>query len=206
MDSKKEHWESIYTGKEVSELSWTQERPSPSLEWILDVVPDRGAAIIDIGGGLSPLAEFLLDAGYSMPTVLDISEGAILKAKERLGKRQPLIDWIVADITAVTFNRKFTLWHDRAVFHFLTSRTDRERYVENLRASLTAHGKILLATFSPNGPGQCSGLDVMRFDESALSNELGSEFRLLRSTRHTHHTPWGRAQEFQYSLFENASR
>lgn len=202
MDDKKKYWETIYEAKDASELSWTQERPSPSLEWILEAIPDRSAAIIDIGGGLSPLAEFLLDAGYSKPTVLDISDDAIKKAKERLGKRQSLVDWIVADITTVTLNQKFTLWHDRAVFHFLTSRADRERYVENLRASLTAQGKLLLATFSPNGPGQCSGLDVMRFDESALAVELGSDFTLIRSLRHTHQTPWGRAQEFQYCLFE----
>jgi SAM-dependent methyltransferase len=202
LDDKKEHWESIYRTKDASELSWTQERPSPSLEWIVDAIPDRSAAIIDIGGGLSPLAEFLLDVGYSRPTVLDISEDAIKTAKERIGKRQSLVDWIVADVTTEKLIRKFTLWHDRAVFHFLTSRADRERYIENVRTSLTAQGKILLATFSPNGPGQCSGLDVMRFDESALSTELGSEFRLLRSARHTHQTPWGRAQEFQYCLFE----
>jgi trans-aconitate methyltransferase len=202
MEEKKKHWESLYKAKGPTELSWTQERPSPSLEWILDAVTDRSAAIIDVGGGTSPLVEFLLDAGYSEPAVLDISGAAIEKAKAHLGVRKSLVEWIEADVTTVMLSRKFSLWHDRAVFHFLTNRPDREKYLTTLRASLTTHGKLLLATFSPNGPGQCSGLDVMRFDESTLAIEIGPDFHLIKNLRHTHKSPWGSEQEFQYCLFQ----
>lgn len=183
MDDKKRHWEDIYKAKSASELSWTQEIPSPSLEWILDTVPDRNTAIIDVGGGISPLVDFLLDAGYSRPAVLDISIGAIEKAKARLADRQSLVDWIEADVTSVTIKRKFSLWHDRAVFHFLTNRLDREKYLATMRRSLGPQEKVLFATLSPNGSDQCSGLDVMRFDEQTLAAEIGPEFDLIRNLR-----------------------
>lgn len=205
MEGKQAHWNSIYNTKDSAQLSWTQNRPSPSLEWILDAFPERNAAIIDVGGGISPLAEFLINAGYVEPTVLDISGSAIKKMKEHLGDRQNLIEWVEGDVTIFKPIRRFDLWHDRAVFHFLTNRTDREKYLQNLRNSLSPKGKILLATFSPNGPGQCSGLNVMRFDEKALAYEIGSDFKLIRSERHAHQTPWGNIQEFQYCLFETSA-
>jgi trans-aconitate methyltransferase len=124
------------------------------------------------------------------------------QAKIRLGKRQALVDWIEADISVYDPSRKFSLWHDRAVFHFLTSRGDREKYVNTLRKTLVPDGKIVISTFSPQGPGKCSGLDVMRFDEAALANELGDEFKALRFQRQIHKTPLGAEQDFLYMLFQ----
>lgn len=202
MDEKKQHWETIYSTKTSDKLSWTQEQPSPSIEWILETLPDRNAGVIDIGGGISPLIDHLLTAGYVKPAVLDISASAIEHAKNSLGDRQSKVEWIEADVTDYEPARKFELWHDRAVFHFLTRREDRERYIATLRKSLFPDGKTIIATFSPQGPGQCSGLDVMRFDESALAAELGNDFELLRGERRTHMTPWGTSQEFVYCIFK----
>ncbi len=201
MDDKKKHWDAIYSTKPSDKLSWTQERPSPSIEWIMEAFPDRAVGIIDVGGGTSLLVDHLLDAGYLMPAVIDISSSALRQAKDRLGKRDTLVDWHEGDITTHQPSRKFALWHDRAVFHFLTRRQYREKYIKVLQKSLAPKGKVILATFSPQGPGQCSGLDVMRFDEHTLSSELGSDFELVRSERRTHVTPWGDSQDFVYCLF-----
>jgi SAM-dependent methyltransferase len=201
MDEKKRHWETTYKTKSSEKLSWTQDRPTPSIDWIIETTPARDAAIIDVGGGTSHLVDHLLDADYGRPTVLDISSAAIEQARFRLGKREALVDWIESDIVDYQPLRKFSLWHDRAVFHFLTRREDREKYIETLKNALLPEGKIILATFSPHGPGQCSGLDVMRFDEGALASELGSSFKLLRSERRIHATPWGTSQEFVYCCF-----
>lgn len=201
MDEKKLHWETIYDSKSADDLSWTQANPSPSIDWILEVLPDRDSAVIDVGGGTSVLVERLLEAGCIRPAVLDISSSAIDQAKRHLNKNAALVEWIEADVTAFTTSRKFSLWHDRAVFHFFTKRSDRELYIESLKQSLSPGGYALIATFSPLGPGHCSGLDVMRFDEKALSSELGKNFILTRSELYIHHTPWGASQEFTYCLF-----
>lgn len=202
MDETKGHWEQIYLTKSPSELSWTQERPSPSLDWILEAVPNRSSAVIDVGGGISTLVDHLLLEGYDWPAVLDVSESALEIARERLGSFAAQVEWISADVTDCDFKRKYELWHDRAVFHFLTVRSDRVAYLAGLRKALVAGGKALLATFSPQGPSKCSGLDVVRFDEKVLSLELGEDFRLLRHERREHTTPWGTTQDFQYCLFQ----
>jgi trans-aconitate methyltransferase len=201
MDEKKHHWENIYSTKTADKLSWAQARPSPSIEWILEAVPDRKSAVIDVGGGTSTLVDHLLEAGYMRPAVLDISSTALDQAKIRLGEKANSVEWIEANITSLTSSRKFSLWHDRAVFHFLTIRTDRELYIEALEKSLMTGGFAIIATFSPQGPTQCSGLNVMRFDEKSLKAELGDDFRLVRSENHVHLTPWGTEQAFTYCLF-----
>ncbi len=201
MNDKREHWEKIYSTRSLEELSWTQARPSPSLEWILESVPDRSQRIIDVGGGRSSLVGMLLSEGYRLPAVMDISSKALERAKQDLGERKGEIEWIEADVTAFRSADKFALWHDRAVFHFLTSISDREAYVSSVRSCVQPGGHLILATFSPQGPAQCSGLDVMRFDEAALTAELGPEFRLIKSKREVHKTPWGKNQDFLYCLF-----
>jgi len=202
VSNRKEHWEAIYESKPEDQLSWTQAHPSPSLEWILEALPDRSSRVIDVGGGLSNLVDHLLDAGYRRPAVLDISGAALRAAAKRLGDRASFAEWIEADITTFHPHSPFSLWHDRAVFHFLTSRADREKYLASVRRSLAGGGFLLMATFSPAGPAQCSGLDVMRFDEAALSRELGEAYSLLRAERRVHRTPWGATQEFQHCLFQ----
>lgn len=202
MDEKKQHWEKIYNTKTADKLSWTQERPFPSIDWILEVAPERTSAVIDVGGGTSSLIDHLLDAGYLRPAVLDISKAALDQAMDHLGEKATLVDWIEGDVTAFTPSRRFSVWHDRAVFHFLTKRPDRELYIGSLKKSLTPGARVIIATFSPRGPDQCSGLSVMRFDEKSLSEELGHEFKLIRSEEFTHQTPWGTNQAFIYCMYQ----
>lgn len=202
MDDLKVHWEKVYLSKASDELSWTQNSPSPSIEWIVAALPHRDSHIIDVGGGTSLLVDALLREGYSKPVVLDLSSTALMQSRERLGDMQSEVEWIEGNVVSYQSSRKFALWHDRAVFHFLTNSSDRVEYVHTLRRVLESKGKVILGTFSPTGPAQCSGLDVMRFDEEGLSRELGSDFILQKSEQITHQTPWGDLQNFLFCQFE----
>jgi SAM-dependent methyltransferase len=162
------------------------------------VLPSGG--VIDVGGGASPLAGRLLNAGYAV-AVLDISAEALERAKARLGPRANQMGWIVADVTAVENVGRFDLWHDRAAFHFLTNPADRQQYVSLLRRTVPPGGHAIIATFAPNGPAKCSGLDVVRYGGASLGRELGTDFRLLKGVPETHITPSGMPQSFQYSVF-----
>jgi len=193
------HWETVYTSKSDAELSWTQQEPTTSLTLIEDVCP--AGRVIDVGGGTSLLAERLLDRGYAV-TVLDISQAAIDRARQRLGARITEVSWIVADVTAGPDLGTFDVWHDRAVFHFLTASGDRAAYAALLARTVPVGGHAVIATFAPDGPEKCSGLEVRRYDGRALAAELGPRFHLLRSVPELHRTPWGAVQSFQYSLFE----
>jgi len=193
------HWETVYTSKSDAELSWTQQEPTTSLTLIEDVCP--AGRVIDVGGGTSLLAERLLDRGYAV-TVLDISQAAIDRARQRLGARITEVSWIVADVTAGPDLGTFDVWHDRAVFHFLTASGDRAAYAALLARTVPVGGHAVIATFAPDGPEKCSGLEVRRYDGRALAAELGPRFHLLRSVPDLHRTPWGAVQSFQYSLFE----
>jgi SAM-dependent methyltransferase len=197
----KAHWDRVYETKSSDQTSWTQSTPSPSIEWILETVPDRSAAVVDVGGGTSVLVDHLLDSGYKHPAVIDISAVALDQTKARLGARQSQVEWIEADVTAFAASRPFALWHDRAVFHFLTDAVARKGYFESVRASLFPKGKLILATFSESGPGKCSGLDVMRYDETSLVKEVGKGFEVVRLERKLHKTPWGAEQSFIYGSF-----
>jgi SAM-dependent methyltransferase len=159
-------------------------------------------AVIDVGGGASPLAGRLLDLGYAA-AVLDISAAALDRAKARLGARADQVGWIVADVTEVADVGRFDVWHDRAAFHFLTRPYERERYVGLLSRTVPPGGHAIIATFAPDGPAQCSGLDVVRYDGESLARELGAGFEQLRSVPETHFTPWGKPQSFQYSVFRH---
>ena len=193
------HWETVYASKSDAELSWTQAEPATSLALIAEAC--SADSVIDVGGGTSPLAGRLLDRGYAV-TVLDISQAAIDRARERLGTRASGVEWIVADVTAGPDLGNFDVWHDRAVFHFLTAAADRAAYVALLTRTVTKGGHAVIATFAPDGPEKCSGLEVRRYDGNTLAAELGSRFRLLKSVRELHRTPWNAPQSFQYSLFE----
>jgi len=198
---RKEHWESVYGAKSDAELSWTQPEPSLSLSLIREVCP--AGRVIDVGGGNSFLAERLLDRGYSV-TVLDISEVATRHARERLAARANQVHWIVADVTAGPELDTFDVWHDRAVFHFLTEAADRASYVALLARTLPAGRHAVIATFAPDGPEKCSGLEVRRYSGLTLSVELGARFELLKTVPETHVTPRGVPQSFQYSVFKRA--
>jgi 2-polyprenyl-3-methyl-5-hydroxy-6-metoxy-1,4-benzoquinol methylase len=196
--SPKNHWESVYASKTDAELSWTQPDPRLSLSLIAELCP--AGRIIDVGGGTSLLAGKLLDHSHSV-TLLDISETAVSRGQERLGSRASMVHWVVADITASPDLGSFDVWHDRAVFHFLTNPADRAAYVTLLNRTISVGRYAVIATFAPDGPAKCSGLAVRRYSGRTLSEELGHSFQLLKNVPETHVTPMGRPQSFQYSAF-----
>lgn len=196
--NSREHWDNAYSNKRDSEVSWTQADPRLSLSLVTEVCPK--GSIIDVGGGNSVLVDRLLDAGYSV-AVLDISEAALARARARLGPRGDQVRWIGADVTGSPELGHFDVWHDRAVFHFLTRPADRAAYVALLTRTIRSGGHAIIATFAPDGPTQCSGLDVCRYDGASLAAELGKILVLMKTVSESHLTPWGKAQSFQYSVF-----
>jgi SAM-dependent methyltransferase len=194
------HWNSVYGSKAPNEVSWYQADPTLSLRLIADVCPANGR-VIDVGGGASVLVDRLVQSGYQRPAVLDVSELALERAKARLGQHAPQVEWIVADVTSAPEIGQFDVWHDRAVFHFLTDEEDRKRYVSLAVRSLRPDGHLILATFAPDGPTRCSGLEVRRYDGQAALRELVPSFALIREYREVHTTPAGTQQSFFYGLF-----
>ncbi|MCI0541644.1 MAG: class I SAM-dependent methyltransferase [Verrucomicrobiales bacterium] len=199
--NRKEHWNQVYQTKTPNDVSWYQARPTTSLRLIGECGVGRDRGIIDVGGGASVLVDFLLDAGFQRLAVLDISAAALEQSRQRLGVRAGAVEWFDADVTEFSPLHGFALWHDRAVFHFLTDKADRRKYVETLTRTLSPDGHAVIATFAIDGPGRCSGLAVARYDAPALSAELGAGFRLLGETDETHVTPRGAKQKFAYFLF-----
>lgn len=198
----REHWEHVYATKAADVVSWYAPHLEVSLEMIARIGLPSGAAMIDVGGGQSTLVDDLLACGYRHLSVLDISQAAIDANRKRLGRLAEGVDWIVADITKAELpTAHYDLWHDRAVFHFLTAPQDRSTYVRLLTQSLKPGGHVILATFGPQGPMRCSGLDTARYDAAALHCELGGRFRLMSSALHEHRTPSGAAQQFLYCDF-----
>jgi ubiquinone/menaquinone biosynthesis C-methylase UbiE len=198
----KEHWEEIYRNKGPLNVSWYQQKPVLSLELIKNSGVEKDAGIIDIGGGASVLVDFLLEHGYSRLAVLDWSSAALEHARTRLGERAKEVQWFEADVRSFQPQNLFGLWHDRAVFHFLTEKSDRQAYIETLRKTLKPSGSVIIATFSLDGPRKCSGLDVVRYDEQAITAELGKEFELQEVRREIHLTPWQSEQSFIYFRFK----
>ncbi|AWL98771.1 class I SAM-dependent methyltransferase [Bradyrhizobium amphicarpaeae] len=201
MCDRSSHWDKVYATKGEAEVSWFQDSPATSLAMIMAAAPDRGVAIIDIGGGASRLVDDLLRDGYRDLTVLDLSANALDAAKTRLGQASSAVDWIVADATIWRPARTYDVWHDRAAFHFLTDSHDRDAYVERLRSAIAPGGQIIIATFAPDGPEKCSGLPVQRHDSTSLAAVLGPDFELVETRGETHHTPWSSTQAFQFSRF-----
>ncbi len=196
---RKEHWQGVYERKHEDEVSWYQARPETSLRLIANTGLGREAAIIDAGAGASRLVDYLLDSGYADITVLDIADTALGKARERLGERAGQVDWIIADLLAWRPRRPYDIWHDRAVFHFLTQAEERRRYVEVLKSALKPGGHVIIATFAPDGPEKCSGLPVMRHSPESIAAELGAGFKLLETADEHHVTPAGKVQHFNYA-------
>ncbi len=196
-----EHWERLYRTKDPTEVSWSQPEARLSLDLIRRVAPDFDAPIIDVGGGASTLVDGLLDAGYSNVTVLDLAPSALTIARQRLGGRADRVVWISGNILDVSLPvSAYALWHDRAVFHFLTNERDRARYVDQTRHAVRLGGHVIVASFSLEGPPKCSGLDVVRYSPEGMHAEFGPGFRLLNSAREDHHTPSGTTQAFVYCL------
>ena len=200
-EDRHDHWQKVYTSKGENEVSWFQERPSPSLELIVQVGATPASAIIDVGGGASRLVDHLIDRGFEDLTILDLSDAALQTAKARLGARAPEVHWIVGDVTVWEPSRTYDVWHDRAAFHFLTEPADRDAYVVRLNKAVQHGGHVIIATFAPDGPERCSGLPIVRYDPDALARTLGPGFELVESRRHDHVTPSGNTQRFQFSRF-----
>lgn len=196
--NRQQHWNQVYETKGPLDVSWYQRRPEFSLALIAATEMSKGAGIIDVGGGASVLVDCLLDDGYSRLAVLDLSGTALSHSRARLGARAAAVEWFEADVTTFKPPHRFGLWHDRAVFHFLTAADDRRGYVATLRQTLQPGGTVIIATFALDGPPKCSGLDVVRYDEPSILAELGPEFRLQEVRRETHVTPWESEQRFIY--------
>jgi SAM-dependent methyltransferase len=197
----KDHWETLYAEKDPDSVSWHQSHPQHSLSLIEDTGIGKSSSIIDIGGGASTLVDHLLMAGYRDITVLDIARTAILQAQERLGDRSQQVTWIEDDITSYSSARTFDIWHDRAVFHFLTCEYDQACYLEALLKVLKPHGQAIIATFTDCGPDKCSGLDVVRYSPESLNQVLGLQLRLVETFTEEHHTTDGGVQQFNYCRF-----
>lgn len=193
------HWNDRYSQHAVETLSWYEPRPERSLELIAGTGPGHEARILDVGGGASSLAEHLLGMGYTDITVADISAGALAQARVRLGREARRITWVKADIRTHDFHRRYDIWHDRAVFHFMVAPAEREGYLASLRRALRPGGHLIIATFGPQGPTQCSGLPVVRYSVESLVGVLGDEFALCSSVLAEHRTPSGGSQQFLYA-------
>jgi SAM-dependent methyltransferase len=195
------HWQRVYTRRKPTEVSWYQPKAELSASLIEHIAPDRSLSIIDVGGGASTLVDGLLAHGYERITVLDVSSAALAAAAARLGAAAARVTWLEADVLdAALPGLGYDVWHDRAVFHFLTGEADRQRYVEQVRESVRLGGHVLVATFAPDGPAKCSGLDVARYGPLELHGQFGPDFQLLESVREEHHTPAGVVQPFTYCL------
>lgn len=198
MDAKT-YWEKIYTTKAPGAVSWYRPHLEISLALIERAAEARSASIIDVGGGESTLVDDLLLRGYKNITVLDVSQTAIDLTKSRLGSAAEHVRWLVADVAEIELEpRAYDLWHDRAVFHFLTAREQRAAYVRQVARSVKPGGHIIVSTFGSEGPTTCSGLEVMRYDAQSLHGEFGGRFRLVESSKELHHTPFGTTQQFLY--------
>jgi len=195
----KAHWENVYQSKPVTQVSWFQEHAERSLQFIRNTGIAQDAHIMDVGGGASTLVDDLLCDGYSKLTVLDISVAALLVARKRLGPDADKVHWLEADITQAEFpEASVDVWHDRAVFHFLTNPQDRRRYVSNVLRAVKPGGHVIIATFAEDGPLRCSGLDIVRYRPDSLHDEFGEAFKLVASDQEVHHTPGGADQKFIY--------
>jgi len=195
----KSHWENIYATKDVTQVSWFQQHPELSLQFIEQTGVGKAGQIVDVGGGASTLVDDLLAHGYENVTVLDISGAALQVAQQRLGRLASKVTWREASILGANLPENFyDVWHDRAVFHFLTRVEDRARYVEAVRLSVKTGGHLIVATFGLEGPLRCSGLDVVRYNPDSLHDEFGDSFDLVETTSELHHTPFGTEQKFIY--------
>jgi 2-polyprenyl-3-methyl-5-hydroxy-6-metoxy-1,4-benzoquinol methylase len=202
MEQNKQHWENVFSTKSPNEVSWTQDYPTTSMNYLENLNLSKTANIIDVGGGDSNLIDALLEKGYQNIWVLDISEAALEKAKKRLGEKANKVHWIVSDITEFNTAIKFNFWHDRAVFHFLTDAISIEKYVTLVGKSIAENGNFLLGTFSENGPLKCSGLEIKQYSENTMKNTFMEKFNTVKCFTENHLTPFETIQNFQFCGFK----
>ncbi len=203
MEERQRHWERAYEKKVETDVSWYQPHASRSLTFVT-AAASRASPIIDVGGGASTLVDDLLERGYASVSILDIAEAGLAKARARLGDRAAAVHWIVADITRWHPPRQYAVWHDRALFHFLATPEARAAYVSVLMAGTKPGASVIMATFAPNGPQQCSGLPVQQYSSRSLAALLGRSFILTEEAVEDHRTPSGAVQPFAYSVFRRA--
>lgn len=201
MTTRKEHWDKVYSTKQPHEVSWTQELPKTSLDFVHSFNLPKTASIIDIGGGDSKLVDYLLDEGFENISVLDISENAIERAKQRLGDKAQKVNWIVSDVTEFHPTTSYDCWHDRATFHFLTSVADMNTYLATARQAVPAGGGMIIGTFSDKGPKKCSMLDVHQYTEEELQRQLENGFEKIKCVTEDHTTPFNTTQNFLFCSF-----
>ena len=202
--SSKSHWEKIYKEKSPQEVSWTEETPSTSINFFSDFRIKKDDPIIDVGGGESKFVDYLIDNGYKDVSVLDISENAIRRAKERMGSRSKFINWIICDINDFEPEKNYMVWHDRAAFHFLTSKVEIDRYVRKVKLNTE---NFIIGTFSTSGPTKCSGLDITRYDESSLKKLFEDQkIYFKRSENINHITPFETTQNFIFCSFSSKNK
>lgn len=200
---RRSHWDDVYTTKQADTVSWFQDDPTPSLDMIALTGLGKDAPLVDIGGGASVLIERLLDRGHSDLTVLDIAQAGLAVARTRMGERAALVTWIAQDVTAwQPLKDAFSIWHDRAVFHFLVEKADRVAYMRALDQGVSVDGCVILAPFALSGPERCSGLPVRRYSAELLQAELGQRYALIDQKLQTHVTPSGNHQDFIWCLFK----
>jgi SAM-dependent methyltransferase len=197
--NSREHWDRVWTTTDPCEVSWFESSPGLSVKMIEALALRPDASIIDVGGGVSRLAGELLRRGYEDLTVADISHAALEKARAGLGAEAAKVNWVVADVRSHDFGRRFAVWHDRAVFHFLVDERDRDGYLEVLRRSLAPNGHAIVATFGPDGPTSCSGLPVARYSADELAEAFSPVASLSSDRLEVHQTPSGKAQQFLYA-------
>lgn len=201
MIDRKKHWEKIYSDKTPTDVSWYQTEPALSLQLIHNTQLAHDAPIIDVGGGSSVLVDYLCNEAYTNLAVLDISAKALAHAKNRLGDKASRIEWYEKDVTLFEPSHRFSLWHDRAVFHFLTDKSDRRNYVKVLKRVIEPNGSLIIAAFTIGGPEKCSGLDIVQYDAEKLMAELGEGFELVEERSEIHITPENKEQKFAYFRF-----
>jgi trans-aconitate methyltransferase len=197
--NRRNHWETVYETKQPNEVSWTQENPKTSLDFIRETNWDKSAKIIDIGGGDSKLIDYLLEEGYENLTVLDISSKALERAKTRLGDKADRVTWIVSDITEFVPDTTYDIWHDRATFHFLTTEEQINKYLVITQKWIS--GFLIVGTFSDKGPTKCSGLEIKQYTETALENQFNKNFEKLKCSIEDHKTPFETIQNFVFCMF-----
>ncbi|MEG9328379.1 Methyltransferase domain-containing protein [Salinimicrobium catena] len=202
MEDRKEHWNKVYENKKPTEVSWYEPMPETSLDYIAECKLEKDAAIIDIGGGDSFLAEFLIGKGYTDITVVDISENALIRAKERLGEKAGDITWIVADAAEFEPQRQYDLWHDRAAFHFLTEDAQVKKYLQNVKQAVKPGGFVVMGTFSENGPTKCSGIEIRQYSIKQMQDLFADGFTAMNCKNLDHNTPSGGTQNFTFCSFK----
>lgn len=198
--NRKNHWDAVYETKQPNQVSWTQENPKTSLDFIRETILPKYTKIIDIGGGESKLVDFLLEEGYENITVLDISSKAIDRTKKRLGKNAEKVNWIVSDITEFKPEIAYDIWHDRATFHFLTTAEQIKKYVEITNNWVSKF--LIIGTFSENGPLKCSGLEIKQYSEMEMANQFSNRFKKLKCIVEDHLTPFETKQNFTFCAFK----